>query len=49
MLIESVLDEAIAKEGTRAVLVLVDPRAHGGKGKGGVNKSNKAWNFSHGQ
>ena len=30
--------------GTRCVLSLVDPRAHGGKG-GGVNKSGGDWNF----
>jgi prophage tail gpP-like protein len=42
MLIESVDYEQDDKEGSRATLHLVDPRAHGGSG-GGVNQSGSMW------
>ena len=46
MLIESVVYSQTGEEntGTRCVLSLVDPRAHGGK-SGGVNKSGADWKF----
>ena len=44
MLIETIDYLQDAKEGTRCVLNLVDPRAHGGSG-GGVNESGGGWGF----